>query len=119
MATAQDLATTQSFIDYRPSAVALKRRPKTATPDGGWKFGAEAAAGNVTLRVVELLRAQATTERMSSSGKLVLPTHIAVMMPAVDMRRYDYFDWDGLTWEVLWVSKLPDWRKQAELIGRG
>lgn len=119
MATAQDIATTQRFIDYRPDTVMVSRRDKEATPDGGWKFGAPADVGEVTLRVVEMLRTQATLQRTTASGKLVTPSHQAIALPDVDVERYDMFSWDGMDWEVVWVSHLPDWRTQLELVGHG
>lgn len=118
-ATALDLAQTQGFIAYRPSTVMIKRGERTKTDAGGYKLGEPEEVGEIELRVVEMLRIQGREQRLSAGGELITPTHMAIMMPDQDVLRHDIFDWDDMTWEVLWISKLPDWRWQLELVGRG
>lgn len=119
MPTAQDLATTQRFIDYRPSDITIRRSAVTATAAGGKKREAPADVGVATVRVVEMGQIGNRVQRLTAGGDLAVPSHLVTCMPDIDAERHDEFDWDGSTWEVLWVSHLPDWRTQLEVIKRG
>lgn len=117
--TSLHLHQTQAFIDERPIEVVITRKEKVTTAAGGYRWANPEALPPQVMRLVEMLRIQGRESRMDSDGKLVVPTHIAVMMPDSDIQIHDSFPaYDG-TWEVVWVSKLPEWRWQAEVVGRG
>lgn len=115
----RDIEATQRFIDYRPVSVVVSRTAKTATPDGGWTRSAPVAQPAQDIRIVELLRAQATQERINDDGVAVFPTHVGVTLPTADFQRRDTFTAYGERWEVLHVSRLPEWRLSLELYSRG
>lgn len=117
--TARDLASTQKFIDYRPVSVVVTRSLKVDTPDGGHNLVEQPPLAAQTVRIVELLRAQATEERTNEDGDTVIASHVAVSMPNADFQRRDKFTAYGETWEVVHVSRLPEWRLSLELISRG
>lgn len=113
------LQATERFIAVRPVDVVVKRTTRTATSDGGKKRTPIPDLPPQTVRVVEKLPAQATEKRMSDDGQLVVPTHVAVAMPDTDFQRKDTFTAYGERWEVVYVSRLPEWRLSLELISRG
>lgn len=113
------LALTRAFIDQRPLPVVVMRSAKVATPDGGTKKGAPVARPAQTVRIVEMLRAQATTTRTTDDGDQVIPSHVAIAMPDTDFQRKDIFTAYGERWEVVHVSRLPEWRLSLELYSRG
>jgi len=119
MVAAADLAQTEAFIAYNPVDITLKRRAVEETSRGGRKRGAARSLATYTVRVVEMLRIESRAKRLSSSGDLLVPSHIVTFMPDADVRVHDTFRWDGQTWEVLDLSTLPAWRINAEVIGRG
>lgn len=116
-----DLATTQQFIDYRPVEVTIRRPVVTISPAGGRVRGAPITVGTWTVRPVEgsAVGGHAGSERLTSDGALAVPTHRVTAMPDCEVQRFDEFDWDGKTWEVLWVSRMPEWRVEMQVIGRG
>lgn len=113
------LASTQRFIDERPVDVVVKRTQRQATAAGGQKRVPLADLAPQKVRITELLRAQATTQRTTEDGDVVIPSHVAVAMPSADFQRKDTFTAYGELWEVVYVSRLPEWRISLELISRG
>lgn len=110
---------TELFINQRPVSVVVSRTTKVETADGGWVKSAPTLLAAQTGRMVELLRAQATETRTTDDGDIVIPTHVFVAMPDADFQRKDTFTAYGELWEVLHVSRLPEWRLSLELISRG
>ena len=117
--TARDLASTQRFIDYRPLAVVVQRSNRVATPDGGHTTTPLPDLAAQTVRIVEKLPTQATTQRTNESGDTVFADKVAIAMPSADFQRKDMFTAYGELWEVLHVSRLPEWRLSMELYSHG
>jgi len=116
--TAEHLAATQMFIDERPVMITFTRSSKTADGQGGWTKTGPTPLSPQQCRKVAQGRIADTTQRMTSDGALVIPTSVLIAMPDFDVQRYDTFLYDGLPHEVLWVTRLPEWRVQAEVVER-
>lgn len=110
---------TELYIKQRPVSIIVKRTTKVQGADGGWTKSAPVALAAQHGRIVELLRAQATERRTTDEGDIVIPTHILVTMPDADFQRKDTFIAYGELWEVIHVSRLPEWRLSLELVSRG
>lgn len=117
--TAEHLAATQMFIDERPIELALVRSTKVSDGEGGWTKTSPTTLSPQRVRKVAQGRIADTTQRMTSDGALVIPTAVLIAMPDFDVQRYDTFTLDGIPHEVLWVTRLPEWRVQAEVVERG
>lgn len=113
------LRATERFISVRSIDVEVKRTKQIETADGGTKRDADGTIPPQTIRVTELLRAQATERRTTEDGSTVIPTHLAVSMPDGDFQTTDEFVAYGERWRVVHVSRLPEWRLSMELISRG
>lgn len=119
LATDLHLRATERFINVRPIDVVVTRSVRTDTAAGGKVRVPQAPLAAQTVRITELLRAQAKEARTNEDGDTVIPTHLAVAMPDADFQRKDTFTAYGERWEVVYVSRLPEWRISLELISRG
>lgn len=119
LASAQHLAMTDFFIQQRPASVTVTRSTKQATAAGGYLWTNPTPQAPQTVRVVELQRLQSRDDFTTIDGRRLTPTHVVIAMPDASFERHDQFEWDGQTWEVGVVSKLPEWRLQAEVVGLG
>jgi hypothetical protein len=117
--TAEHLAATQMFIDERPVSIVLQRSARVTDSQGGWTKGAPAPRTAQVMRKVASGRVMDMQERVTEDGSVVVPTASLIGMPDVDIERYDTFVLDGVKHEVVWVSRLPEWRMQAEIVERG
>lgn len=112
------LRQTEAFIAENPSAITIKRRSKTETASGGWKWGSPVPLpSSQTMRKVGSNRVSVTIQRTTTDGKQVIPSAVLVGLPDADIQVGDLFDLDGKTYEVLTVDNdHPPWRMQAEVV---
>lgn len=116
--TADHLAATQMFIDERPVDVAIERITKIVDGQGGWTKSPPTTLPPQRVRKVAQGRVSDTKQRMASDGALVIPTAVLIGMPDLDVQRYDKFSLYGVLHEVVWVTRLPEWRTSAEVVER-
>ena len=117
--TAEHLAATQMFINERPVMISFVRTVKTSDGQGGWTKTTPTTLSPQRVRKVAQGRVSDTTQRVSSDGAVVIPTSVLIGMPDLDVQRYDTFLYNGVPHEVLWVTRLPEWRTSAEVVERG
>ena len=116
--TAEHLAATQMFIDERPIMLAFLRTVKTSDGQGGWTKTNPTPVSPQRVRKVAQGRVSDLTQRVGIDGALVVPTAVLIGMPDLDVQRYDTFIFEGINHEVLWVTRLPEWRTSAEVVER-
>jgi len=117
--SAEHVALTQMFIDQRPIDVVLQRSAKVSDGQGGWTKTPLTTLPPQRVRKVATARLADLTARTTEDGAVVVPTAYLVCMPDVDIQRYDTFELAGILHEVLYVTRLPEWRVQAEVVERG
>jgi hypothetical protein len=110
---------TEAFINENPAKAIVARRTKVPSTSGGFTWSEPVPLPSQSIRIIELVRGQFSTPRMTTAGTLVTATHIAIAHPDADFINHDLFTSEGLDWEVVWVSMSPPWRKALELVGHG
>lgn len=111
---------TIAFIDERPEDVVIMRRTRTATTAGGWKYGAPTALPVQRMRKVASALRGAVTRRTTEDGRQVIPTYTMIGLPDADIQEFDVFTLHPGTdkeesYEVVFVSREPNWRTSAEV----
>lgn len=106
---------TRQFIDEEPVDVIMIRRTKTPTSAGGYKWTNPVPQAKQTMRK---LRAKAEgARRVTSDGKVIVPSAILVGVLDANIRRFDLVGIDDVTHEVVWVTRRETMgRTIAELV---
>lgn len=117
--TAEHLAATQMFIDQRPIDVVFERVSKTSDGQGGWTKTPLATLSPQTMRKVATSRLADVATRTTEDGSVIVPSAYLICMPDVDVQRYDKCVLYGIKHEVVYVTRLPEWRVQAEVVEIG
>lgn len=106
---------TQRFIDEKPTGIVIKRSTKTPDGAGGWTT-TESSLNPQIGRIVTQ-RQGAGVERTTVGGENVRPDVVVIMRHDADIIRGDWFTWDGLRMDVVWVNDLG-YEKMAEVSAR-
>lgn len=114
--TAEHLAATKMFIDERPIDVVFQRVSKVSDGQGGWTKTPLATLPPQTMRKVATSRLADLSTRVTENGATVVPSAYLICMPDTDVQRYDKCVIDGVPHEVVYVTRLPEWRVQAEVV---
>ena len=114
--TAEHLAATQMFIDERPIDVVFQRVSKVSDGQGGWTKSPSAPLPPQAMRKVATARLADLSARTTEDGAVVVPSAYLIGMPDVDVQRYDKCELYGVMHEVVYVTRLPEWRVQAEVV---
>lgn len=114
--TAEHLAATKMFIDQRPIDVVFERVSKVSDGEGGWTKTPLATLPPQQCRKVATSRLADLSARTTENGSVVVPSAYLICMPDVDVQRYDKCELYGVPHEVVYVSRLPEWRVQAEVV---
>lgn len=114
--TAEHLAATQMFIDERPINVVFARVSKVSDGQGGWIKTPLASLPAQRVRKVATSRLADLSARVTEDGATIVPSAYLIGMPSMDVQRYDKCVIDGVPHEVVYISRLPEWRTQAEVV---
>jgi len=114
--TAEHLAATRMFINERPVNVVFERIAKVSDGQGGWVKTPLATLPPQTVRKVATSRLADLSSRTTEDGAVVVPSAYLIGMPDLDVQRYDKVAIDGVPHEVVYVTRLPEWRVQAEVV---
>lgn len=116
MGSAIHLKQTDAFVAQRPVEIVLHRETKVPDGAGGWKTNANTAIAAQTFRLVPIGRVGALSTRTTPDGRIVTPTMSLVGTPPKDVEELDTFSIGEDNYEVVFVSRLPEWRVTAEVI---
>lgn len=116
--TAEHLAATQMFINERPISIVVKRVTRTSDGQGGFTKSTPTNLSAQTVRKVARARMADVDTRVTEDGSVVVPTAVLIGMPSLNIQRYDVCDIGGVPHEVVFVSRLPEWRTHAEVVER-
>lgn len=109
---------TAQFITESPSVITLVRRTQVASGAGGFTWANPVVQAAQTFRRIPAGRSmQQATLITNSNGKSVVPTWTLVCPIDANIERFDRFDLDGQSYEVLGVTRrLLFGRKIAEVV---
>lgn len=111
-----------AFIQADPSVITLKRRPKSKTGAGGYTFGDPVDVPPQTFRLVPFKRRLThgtVAGGAGGEGNVVSLPYVLVGKFDADVEPDDYFDYNGLRYEVLSLEPNRRIRTAAELIDKG
>lgn len=110
------------FINADPADIVIKRRPKVKSTAGGYTLGAEVALPSQRFRLVPFKRRLThgtTAGGGAGEGRVASLPYVLVGRYDADVQPEDYFDYNGLRYEVLSLEPNRTIRTAAELIEKG
>lgn len=110
---------TAAYINQNAIEVVLRRGKWEADGKGGTLKAPPLPLPSQVCRMVAIGLVRAVTERTTADGRVVVPSYVLVGMPEFDVEVGDIFTYDDRDYEVVNVSRLPEWRTQAEVVNHG
>ena len=115
------LRLTRRFIEENPSVATVKRRTRSDDGEGGYALSDVDGEGTHTLdlnavRLVQRRNLGDQSVRITPDGRSVVPTYIVVAMPDESIKEEDVILLGGQRYEVVFVSRSPQWRLSAEVV---
>lgn len=95
---------TKQYINFNPKTVTLTRPDKASDGAGGTLPAATPLPPQV-VRIIQQ-REGSGTERRNSDGEVVRPSLVLLAEWNADVKEDDFFDWNGMRAEVVYVQKL-------------
>lgn len=109
---------TALFIASDPTAIVFRRRQRIDDGAGGWTEGPLVATDPQVVKLQPITSLK-SSERLSTAGVIMRPTHMVVGMPGLNAEDGDNFLWNGQEWGVVFADKTQQYIVKAEVIRGG
>lgn len=107
---------TKAFIAADSLEVVLLRRTATDDGAGGTVYGPPAALSPQVMRLIPL--GSIVNEQTTADGRQVTPTYALLGEHTADVQRWDQFEVDGHTYEVVMLQQNSQYEVKAEVAYR-
>lgn len=107
---------TRAFIRANPISISLNRPQKVRTPAGGWQTVDPEVIPEQTFRIVPMSGlVWDRTVTTPDEGRVSDVTLQLIGMPDADVKKNDWFEFRGGFAQVIHVSPVQGYRKEARL----
>jgi hypothetical protein len=108
------MSATRAFILADPEDLDLTRSVRVSDGAGGFETSTETPLATQTARMIP--QSDRVMEVTGSDGRRAVPEWVVMMEPGSDMKRYDRFQWRGITWEIAEIHTKPDYELKGDVI---